>query len=222
MGKLAKSSGIKGLVLAALLLSVSVFSVKADTLVPTGGTQFTDAQFSPVTFDGEFTIQQGALDVVGCPPGSLTCLDSGTVDILFTGGSASGLTIQGTKFWVSITGDLSSIFTSFTSSGVAVSNTLTALAGLGGGACFESTVTPTQPTVNGIADASCATGSTSTFALTEIAPDTFSATNGSIGVTFSLNGSGPTPTPEPASVTMLAMGLAGLGLLSRNKLFSRS
>jgi len=219
----------KGLAVAALLLAASVSAVKADVLTPTGGsTQFTDAQFSPVSFDGEQTITPGgADDVLGCPSSGTSCPDSGTVDILFNGsGVADGLLVKGTKFWVDITGNLSSIFTSYTASGVAVTGTATSITtGLGGQACFESNIGPTPlPTAHGIADAVCTSGSqSSSFFLTMVAPDTFSASNGSIGVTFSLTGS-PTSTPEPASFGMLLMGLVGLGLFSirRNGALNRS
>jgi hypothetical protein len=218
----------KGLALTALLIAASVSVAKADTLTPTGGTQFTDAQFSSVTFNGAQTLTPGgADDVLGCTKASPqpACTDTGTVDILFTGGVATGLVVQGTKFWVDITSgtsNLSSIFTSFTASGVAVTGTAptSITTGLGGQACYESTISPTLATAHGIADAVCTTGGqSSSFFLTLVAPDTFSASNGSIGVTFSL-----ASTPEPASFGMLLLGLVGLGLFSirRNGALNRS
>jgi hypothetical protein len=214
-----KATGSVLLVFA--LVSAAVWPAKADTLAPTGGTQFTDAQFSGVALDGTQSITLGMNDdVFGCPETSPqpACLDSGSVDILFGGGSANGLLVQGSKFWVDITGNLSSIFTSFTASGVGVTGTLTSFTGLGGQACFESNISPSLPTAHGIADAVCTTGSQpSNFAITQIAPDIFNASNGSIGVTFSLS---PTSTPEPGTLAMLLTGLVGLGLASR-KLLAR-
>jgi hypothetical protein len=214
---LGRASG--SLLLAFVFAGAAVWSVKADTLTPTGGTQFTDAQFSGVALDGAQTITLGKSDdIFGCPVTTPqpACLDSGSVDILFSGGSADGLLVRGSKFWVDITGNLSSIFTSFTTSGVVVAGSVGSLTSLGGQACFESTISPALPTEHGVADAVCTTGSqASNFALTEIAPDTFEASNGSIGVTFSLAGSPSTSTPEPGSFAMLLTGLAGLCLASR-------
>ena len=215
MPKLGKATG--SVLLAFVFAGAAVWSVKADTLTPTGGTQSTDAQFSGVALDGTQSITLGKNDdILGCPEQSPqpACLDSGSVDILFSGGSADGFLVRGSKFWVDITGNLSSIFTSFTTSGVVVGS-VASLTGLGGQACFESTISPALPTEHGVADAVCTTGSQpSNFALTQIASDTFDASNGSIGVTFSLAGS-PTSIPEPGSFAMLLTGLAGLGLAGR-------
>jgi hypothetical protein len=213
---LGKATG--SVLLAVALAGAAVWSVKADTLTPSGGTPFTDAQFSGVALDGTQSITLGMNDdVFGCPETSPqpACLDLGSVDIFFGGGSADGLLVRGGKFWADITGNLSSILTSFTTSGVVVAGSVASLTGLGGQACFESTISPALPTEHGVADAVCTTGSQpSNFALTQIAPDTFEASNGSIGVTFSLAGS-LTSTPEPGSFAMLLTGLAGLGLASR-------
>jgi len=130
---LGKASG--ALLLAFGLAGAAVWSVKADTLTPTGGTQFTDAQFSGVGINGTQTITQGFnTDVLGCPMMSPqpACLDSGTVDILFSGGTADGLIVQGSKFYVDIVGNLSSIFTSYTASGVGVSGTLSSITNIAG------------------------------------------------------------------------------------------
>jgi len=215
----------RGIAFAAVLLVAAVCSVEADTIVPNGiSTPFTDAQFSLVTFDGSQTATPGgALNILGCPKLSPqpACLDSGTVDIFFSGAGATALVVQGSKFWVDITGNLGAIFTSYGASGVGVTNSLTSInTGLGGQACYESNSSPSLPTVHGIANAICTSGTQSSFfALTQIVPDTFSASNGSIGVTFSLASS---PVPEPTNLAMLLAGLAGIGLVGRNRFLKRS
>jgi hypothetical protein len=219
---------LKGLVLSALLLVGMVCAVNADVLSP-GGT-LTAATFSPVslTYNG-----QGVTNIFGCPSLSppAACTDSGTVTFDFNGsGVSTGLVVQGGTFYVDITQSLSSIVSTYTTLGSLTVNA-GSLTGLTGQGCYNEgkgtgNLTPNVGATAGTPgpsnpDDNCTTGQLGNFSLVSLGGDNFIASNGSIGVAFTLNGS-TTSTPEPASFLMLLSGLAGLGLVRRNRFLSRS
>lgn len=210
---------LKGLVLSALLLVGMVCAANATTFSP-GGT-LTAATFSPVsmTYDGN-----GVTNIYGCPSLSppAACTDSGTVTFEFNGsGVSTGLIVQGGTFYIDITQSLSSLVSTYTTIG-SLNVTPGSLTGLTGVACYNEgsgtgNLTPASPGTPGPSntDDNCTSNQTGNFILS-MTGNTLTASNGSIGVTFVL------PTPEPASFAMLLVGLAGLGLVRRNRFFSRS